>query len=103
MNASASTISTSTISPSSVSTPTVSNPAAARILLLTGSAAAVLMTLIGFLLLIAGSLVVTRTHIERFTGEIDGFSIALVFIGIAIALKTMEHRLRARIDYPSAE
>ena len=103
MNVSSQAMSGQAVSSPTVSSPIVSAPTAARILLLIGSAAAVLMTLIGFLLLIAGSVVVTRTHIERFTGEIDGFSIALVFIGIAIALKTMEHRLRGRINYPSAE
>ncbi len=72
-----------------------SDPTAARILLRTGSAAAILMTSTGFLFLAAGSLILARTHIERFTGEIDGFSVALVFAGIAVALKTMEHRLRS--------
>ena len=82
---------------------TASNSIAARILLLTGSAAAVLMTLTGLLALVAGGLVLARTHFERFTGEIDGFSVALVFVGIAIALKTMEHHLRAHGDHPSTE
>lgn len=82
---------------------TASTPIAARILLFTGSAAAVLMTLTGFLALVAGGLVLARTHFERFTGEIDGFSIALVFIGIAIALKTMEHHLRAHADGPATD
>ncbi len=80
-----------------------STPNAARILLITGSAAAVFMTLTGFLALMAGGLVIARAHIERFTGEIDGFSIALVFAGIALALKTMEHRLRAKQDHPQTE
>ena len=77
-----------------------STHAAARTLLLVGSATAIVMTLTGFLFLVAGRLFTELAHIERFTGEIDGFSIALVFAGIAVALKTMEHRLRAREDYP---
>lgn len=68
-----------------------------------GSATAIVMTFTGFLFLAVGSLVLAHTHIERFTGEIDGLSIALVFAGIAVALKTIEHRLRATEDYPQPE
>jgi hypothetical protein len=82
---------------------TASNPTAARILLLTGSAAAILMTFTGFLFLVTGSLLIGHAHIARFIGEIDGCSIALVFAGIALALKTIEHRLRADQDYPPTD
>jgi len=35
------------------------------------------------------------THGERFIGEIDAVSLALIFGGIAVALTTIEIRLRA--------
>jgi hypothetical protein len=78
-------------------------PVAARFLLLASSAAASLMTFTGFLFLVVGRLLTEVAHIERFIGEIDGLSIALVFAGIAVALKTMEHRLRAQQDYPQLD
>jgi hypothetical protein len=37
-------------------------------------------------------------HGEKFTGEIYAMSIALIFGGIAVALKTIEIRLRTEQD-----
>lgn len=43
---------------------------------------------------------IQKAHIERFIGIIEGSSIALLFIGLAVALKTVERTLR--IDDDSA-
>ncbi len=71
--------------------------AANNLLLLCGTAA-ILMTLTGLFFLIGGGLVSLFAHSEKFIGEIDGYSIALVFAGVAVALKTIELRLRAEED-----
>ena len=41
---------------------------------------------------------IEKAHIERFIGLIEGGSIALLFIGLAIALKSVERRLRIEDD-----
>jgi hypothetical protein len=74
---------------------------AANTLLILCGTAAVLMTLTGLFFLIGGGLVSLFAHSEKFIGEIDGYSVALVFAGIAAALKTLEIRLRAREDSPA--
>jgi hypothetical protein len=73
---------------------TASTKSAAGIVLLLGSTAAIFMTVIGLLFLIAGLLI--SLHVERFIGEIDGLSIALVFAGVALALKVIEKRLQSK-------
>jgi hypothetical protein len=62
------------------------------------STTAVLMSLTGLIFLIATRLLAIFAHSERFIGEIDAVSIALIFGGIAVALKTIEIRLRAEQD-----
>ena len=73
---------------------TASAKSATGILLFMGSTAAILMTATGLLFLFAGLLI--SAHLEKFIGEVDGVSIALVFAGVAVALKVMEKRLQAR-------
>ena len=75
-----------------------STKAAAGSLLLLGSAAALLMTFSGLLFLFTGSLINQFAHLQRSIGEIDGISIALVFGGIAAALKALEIRMRTIAD-----
>ena len=41
---------------------------------------------------------IQKAHIERFIGVIEGGSIALLFIGLAVALKTVERTLRVEDD-----
>jgi hypothetical protein len=74
---------------------TPSTRLAPNTLLLLCSAAAIAMTFTGLLFLIATRLLSIFTHGERFIGEIDAVSLALIFGGIAVALKTIEMRLRA--------
>jgi hypothetical protein len=77
---------------------TASTRSAPNILLLLCSTAAILMTFTGLLFLIGTRLLSIFAHGERFIGETDAISIALVFGGIAVALKTIEIRLRAEQD-----
>ncbi|HMG86425.1 MAG TPA: hypothetical protein VK574_11790 [Terracidiphilus sp.] len=71
---------------------------APNILLMLCSTSAILMTFTGLLFLIGTRLLAIFAHGERFVGEIDAISIALIFGGIAVALKTIEIRLRAEQD-----
>ena len=75
-----------------------STRSAPNVLLMLCSTTAVLMSLTGLLFLIATRLLSIFAHGERFLGEIDAISIALIFGGIAVALKTIEIRLRAEQD-----
>ena len=77
---------------------TASTRSAPNIVLMLCSTTAVLMTLTGLLFLIGTRLLSIFAHGERFIGEIDAISIALIFGGIAVALKTIEVRLRAEQD-----
>ncbi|MGB6193527.1 MAG: hypothetical protein WBF42_13755 [Terracidiphilus sp.] len=52
--------------------------------------AAIVMTVIGFFAMIGGIFYSQFTHIERYIGAVEGVSIALVFGGVTIALKTVE-------------
>lgn len=67
-------------------------------LLLLCSTSAILMTLTGLLFLIGTHLLSILARGERFIGETDAISIVLIFGGIAVALKTIEVRLRAEQD-----
>ncbi|MGC1423718.1 MAG: hypothetical protein WA354_16735 [Terracidiphilus sp.] len=77
---------------------TASTRSAPNTLLLLCSTAAIAMTFTGLLFLIATRLLSIFAHGERFVGEIDAISIALIFGGIAVALKTIEIRLRVEQD-----
>jgi hypothetical protein len=77
---------------------TASARSAPNILLMLCSTAAIVMTFTGLLFLIGMRLLSVFAHGERFVGEIDAISIALIFGGIAVALKTIEIRLRAGED-----
>ncbi len=59
---------------------------------------AILMTLTGSLILIGMRLSSLFVRGEKFIGAIDAMSIALIFGGIAVALKTIEIRLRVEQD-----
>ena len=76
---------------------TVSTKSAPNILLLLCSSTAILMTLVGLLFLIGTHLLSVLAR-ERFIGETDAISVALIFGGIAVALKTTEIRLRSERD-----
>ena len=67
---------------------------APNILLLLCSSTAILMTLTGLLFLVGTHLLSTLAR-ERFVGETDALSVVLIFGGIAVALKTIEIRVRA--------
>lgn len=77
---------------------TASTRSAPHILLMLCSSTAILITLTGLLFLIGTCLLSIFAHRERFIGEIDAISIALIFGGIAVALKTVEIRLRVEQD-----
>ena len=77
---------------------TAATRSAPSILLLLCSTTAILMTLTGLLFLIGMHLLSISAHGERFIGETDAISITLIFGGIAVALKTIEIRLRAEQD-----
>lgn len=77
---------------------TVTTRSAPNILLLLCSTTAILMTLTGLLFLVATHLLSVLARGERFIGETDAISVALIFGGIAVALKTIEIRLRAEQD-----
>jgi hypothetical protein len=75
-----------------------STRSAPSILLLLCSTMAILMTLTGSLILIGMRLSSLFVRGEKFIGAIDAMSIALIFGGIAVALKTIEIRLRVEQD-----
>lgn len=75
-----------------------STRSAPSILLLLRSTMAILMTLTGSLILIGMRLSSLFVRGEKFIGAIDAMSIALIFGGIAVALKTIEIRLRVEQD-----
>ena len=77
---------------------TVSTRSASNILLQLCSSTAILMTLSGSLFLIGTHLLSMLARSQRFIGGIDAISVALIFGGIAVALKTIEIRLRAEQD-----
>ena len=73
----------------------VSTRSAPNILLFLCSATAILMTLAGVLFSIGTHLHSMVAKGERFIGETDAIAVALIFGGIAAALKTIEIRLKA--------
>ena len=72
-----------------------STKSAPGMLLMLCSTSAILMTFTGVLFLIGTRLLSAFAQHERFVGETDAISIALIFGGIAVALKTIEIRLKA--------
>jgi hypothetical protein len=74
------------------------------------SAAAFLMIGAGISSMIAAGLIgdlnyieqligqIQKAHIERFVGVIEGSAIALLFIGLAVALKSVERSIRIEDD-----
>jgi len=76
----------------------VSTRSTPHILLLLCSSTAILMTLLGMLFLLSSHLLSVLSRGEKFMGETDAISIALIFGGIAVALKTIEIRIRADRD-----
>jgi hypothetical protein len=71
---------------------------APKVLLTLCSTTAILMSFTGLIFLIGTRLLIVFAHGEKFIGEIDAISVALIFGGIAVALKTLEIRLRADQD-----
>jgi hypothetical protein len=74
---------------------TVSTRSASNILLRLCGSTAILITLSGLLFLIGAHLLSILARSQKFIGEIDAISVALIFGGIAVALKTIEIRLKA--------
>jgi hypothetical protein len=66
-----------------------------NILLRLCSTTAILMTLTGLAFLLGTHLLNTFARSQRIIGETDAISVALIFGGIAVALKTIEIGLRA--------
>ena len=75
----------------------VATRSAPGILLLLCSTTAILMTLTGLAFLL-GTHLLTFARGPRLVGEADAISVALIFGGIAVALKTIEVSLRAQRD-----
>ncbi len=65
------------------------NHAPGFLLYLRGTAA-ILMTVVGFFSMIGGVFYSQFTHTDRYVGTVEGVSIALVFAGVTMALKTVE-------------
>ena len=74
----------------------VATKSAPNILLLLCSTTAILMTLTGLAFLLGTHLITAFSHGPRLIGETDAISVALIFGGIAVALKTIEIGLRAQ-------
>ena len=69
---------------------------APNILLLLCSTTAILMSVTGLAFLLGTHLFTTFSRGPRLIGETDAISVALIFGGIAVALKTVEISLRAK-------
>ena len=76
----------------------VSTRSTPSVLLMLCSTSAIVMTFTGVVFLIGTRLLSIFAQRERFIGETDAISIALIFGGIAVALKTIEIRLKAERD-----
>ena len=68
---------------------------APNVLLLLCSSTAILMTLTGLVFLLGTHVLTTFARGQGLIGETDAISVALIFGGIAVALKTVEIRVRA--------
>lgn len=78
----------------------VAQRSAPNILLLLCSTTAILMTLTGLAFLLGTHLLSTFARGQRIVGETDAISVALIFGGIAVALKTIEISLKAQRESP---
>jgi hypothetical protein len=76
----------------------IATRSAPNILLLLCSTTAILMTLSGLAFLLGTHLLGALSRGPRLIGETDAVSVALIFGGIAVALKTIEVGLRAQRD-----
>ena len=74
----------------------VATRSAPSFLLLLCSTTAILMTLTGLAFLLGTHVLNTFSRGPRILGETDAISVALIFGGIAVALKTIEVSLRAQ-------
>jgi len=79
----------------------VATRSAPNILLRLCSTTAILMTLTGLAFLLGTHLLNTFANNQRIIGETDAISVALIFGGIAVALKTTEISLRAEHESPA--
>jgi hypothetical protein len=73
----------------------VATRSAPNVLLLLCSTTAILMTITGLVFLLGTHLITAFSRGPRLIGETDAISVALIFGGIAAALKTIEIRVRA--------
>ncbi|MBS1805684.1 MAG: hypothetical protein JST28_20270 [Acidobacteria bacterium] len=78
----------------------VATRSAPNILLFLCSTTAILMTLSGLAFLFGTHVFTTFSRGPRILGETDAISVALIFGGIAVALKTIEIGLRAEKESP---
>ena len=74
---------------------TVATRSAPNVLLLLCSTTAILMTLTGLVFLLGTHVLNTFARGQGLIGETDAISVALIFGGIAVALKTIEIGVRA--------
>jgi len=79
----------------------VATRSAPNILLLLCSTTAILMTITGLAFLLGTHLFTTFLRGQAVIGETDAISVALIFGGIAVALKTIEIGLRADRNQPA--
>ena len=78
----------------------IATRSAPNILLLLCSITAILMTITGLAFLPGTHVLTTFARGQRLIGETDAISIALIFGGIAVALKTIEISLKAQHESP---
>jgi hypothetical protein len=79
---------------------TVATRSAPNVLLLLCITTAILMTLTGLVFLLGTHVLNTFARGQGLIGETDAISVALIFGGIAVALKTIEVGLRAEHGTP---
>ena len=75
-----------------------SSQSLAKIPLFLRGAVAIVITVIGLFLMVAGGLITYLANAQKFFAELEGFSVALVFTGVALALKTAEKLQLAEED-----
>jgi len=79
----------------------VATRSAPNVLLLLCSTTAILMTITGLVFLLGTHLITAFSRGPRLIGETDAISVALIFGGIAVALKTIEISLKAEQVSPT--
>jgi VIT1/CCC1 family predicted Fe2+/Mn2+ transporter len=75
-----------------------SSQSLAKIPLFLRGAVAIVITVTGLFLMIAGGLITYLANAQKFFPEVEGFSAALIFAGVALALKTAEKLQLAEED-----